>query len=462
MNKVMWVALREFVATVTTKGFILGVLVSPIIAAVMIIVMPMLINDKPPKVDGEVALVDPSGEILPQLRAYLKPEAIVERSDELLEQAMAAAPEGLRKLAATNSSSATTSQLMESIRGQVPEIQVNELQPGADLEQEKSMLHEGSTSDGGRLAIVVVHPDAVVKAAGAEAWGTYDLFVREKLDDRLEDEIKGGMRSALVVARARAQDLDPDEIWELTRVGRIRSRTVTAGGEEDTNEVLNILLPVGFMVLLLMAVFTGGQNLMTTVIEEKASRVVEVLLSAVSPMQLMAGKILGQMVVGLVLMGVYAGMGMAAMISFAMLGLVDPWLFFYLLIFFVIAYSVMGSLMAAIGAAVNELREAQSLMMPVIMMMMLPWILWMPISRDPNSVFATVASFIPPMNTFVMLLRMTSTSPPPLWQVWLSILVGVASVYAALWVAAKVFRVGLLMHGKPPDFRTLVRWVRMA
>jgi ABC-2 type transport system permease protein len=462
MNKVMWVALREFVATVTTKGFILGVLVSPVLAAVMIIVMPMLINDKPPKVDGEVALVDPSGEILPQLRAYLKPEAIVERSDELLEQAMAAAPEGLRKLAATNSSSATTSQLMESIRGQVPEIQVNELQPGADLEQEKSMLHEGSTSDGGRLAIVVVHPDAVVKPAGAEAWGTYDLFVREKLDDRLEDEIKGGMRSALVVARARAQDLDPDEIWELTRVGRIRSRTVTAGGEEDTNEVLNILLPVGFLVLLFMAVLTGGQNLMTTVIEEKSSRVVEVLLSAVSPMQLMAGKILGQMVVGLVLMGVYAGMGMAAMISFAMLGLVDPWLFFYLLIFFVITYSVMGSLMAAIGAAVNQLREAQSLMMPVIMIMMLPWILWMPISRDPNSVFATVASFIPPMNTFVMLLRMTSTSPPPLWQVWLSILVGFASVYAALWVAAKVFRVGLLMTGKPPDFRTLVRWVRMA
>ena len=94
--------------------------------------------------------------------------------------------------------------------------------------------------------------------------------------------------------------------------------------------------------------------------------------------------------------------------------------------------------------------------------MMLPWILWMPISRDPNSVFATVASFVPPVNTFVMLLRMTSTTPPPLWQVWLSILVGLVSVYCALWVAAKVFRVGLLMHGKPPDFRTLARWVRMA
>ncbi len=216
------------------------------------------------------------------------------------------------------------------------------------------------------------------------------------------------------------------------------------------------------MVLLLVAVFTGGQYLMTTVIEEKSSRVVEVLLSAVSPLQLMAGKILGQMTVSAIIMLLYAGMGITALISFAFLGLVDPSLFIYLVIFFVIAYFVVGSLMAAIGAAVNELREAQSLMTPVIMVMMLPWILWMPISRDPNSVFATVTSFVPPVNTFVMLLRMTSTSPPPLWQVWLSIALGLASVYAAVWFAAKVFRVGLLMHGKPPNFRTLIKWVRLA
>jgi ABC-2 type transport system permease protein len=95
-------------------------------------------------------------------------------------------------------------------------------------------------------------------------------------------------------------------------------------------------------------------------------------------------------------------------------------------------------------------------------MLMLPWILWMPISRDPNSIFATVSSFIPPLNCFVMLLRMTSTTPPPWWQVWLSILIGIGGVYCALWFAAKVFRVGLLMYGKPPNFKTLLRWVRMA
>ncbi len=462
MKKVLHVAMREFLATVLTKGFIIGVLVMPILITVAVVAMPALINRKPPKVDGQVALLDPSGELQASLSAYLGPRSMAERWNDVVDKAMEQAPEELRQLAEASGSAETTGQVMDTMFGDVPHLEVSPVDAGADLEAEKALLYQGSSTSGGRLALVIVHDNAVVRRAGENAWGTYDLYVREKLDDRIEDEIKDGMYGALVAARARASSLDPEEVRALTRVGRIRSRTVTAGGEEATNEVLNALLPAGFMVLLLAGVFTGGQNLMTTVIEEKSSRVVEVLLSAVSPLQLMAGKILGQMTVSAIIMLLYAGMGITALISFAFLGLVDPSLFIYLVIFFLIAYFVVGSLMAAIGAAVNELREAQSLMTPVIMVMMLPWILWMPISRDPNSVFATVASFVPPVNTFVMLLRMTSTSPPPLWQVWLSIALGLASVYAAVWFAAKVFRVGLLMHGKPPNFRTLIKWVRLA
>jgi ABC-type Na+ efflux pump permease subunit len=201
---------------------------------------------------------------------------------------------------------------------------------------------------------------------------------------------------------------------------------------------------------------------MTTTVEEKSSRVAEVLLSAVSPMQLMTGKIVGQMAVGFLVLAVYAGMGVGALVSFALLGVLDPMLLVYLFIFYLIAYFVIASLLAAVGAAVNEMREAQSLMGPIMMVLMIPWILWMPISRDPDSLFAVVTSFLPPLNPFVMMIRLASTSPPPWWQVWLSIGIGVVSVYGALWFAAKVFRVGLLMYGKPPNFRTLIRWVRMA
>jgi len=118
--------------------------------------------------------------------------------------------------------------------------------------------------------------------------------------------------------------------------------------------------------------------------------------------------------------------------------------------------------MMAVGSAVNDLREAQSLMMPMTLLLMAPWFLWFPISRNPESTLAVVVSFLPPVNSFGMLLRLASPHPPPEWQVWASIAVGIAGVVGAVWFASKVFRIGLLMFGKPPDFATLVRWVRAA
>jgi ABC-2 type transport system permease protein len=211
-----------------------------------------------------------------------------------------------------------------------------------------------------------------------------------------------------------------------------------------------------------MGVMGAGQGMLTTTIEEKSSRVIEVLLSAVSPMQLMGGKLLGHMGISLIAMSLYLGLGLVTLASFSLFGLLDLSLLVYLFIFFLIAFFTIGSLMMAAGAAVNDMREAQQLMMPMSLVLMLPWILWLPISRNPDSMLSVVVSFLPPVNTFGMLLRLASTSPPPAWQVWLSIAIGVAGVFATVWFSAKVFRIGVLMFGKPPDFKTLVKWVRAA
>jgi ABC-2 type transport system permease protein len=201
---------------------------------------------------------------------------------------------------------------------------------------------------------------------------------------------------------------------------------------------------------------------MTSTVEEKASRVVEVLLSAVSPLELMAGKVLGQMAVSLLVLGLYIGIGVLMLSSFAMLGLLDPWLIAYLVIFFLITYFLFASVFGAIGAAVTEMREAQALVTPVMLLLMVPWLLVAPVARDPNTTMAIALSFIPPVNTLAMMIRMASTSPPPLWQVWLTIGIGLASACAVTWAAAKIFRIGLLMYGKPPNFATMLRWVRQA
>jgi ABC-type Na+ efflux pump permease subunit len=235
---------------------------------------------------------------------------------------------------------------------------------------------------------------------------------------------------------------------------------VTAEGEGRTNEILNRLIPMALMGLLLMSVLMSGQYLLTTTIEEKSSRVVEVLLSALSPMELMIGKILGQCAVGLLVLALYLGLGLMALLSFASLGLLDPSLIVFLLVFYLLAYLSVGAFMAAIGSAVNELREAQGLMTPVMLIIMIPWFLWMPISRDPNSTLATVLTFVPPLSNFVIMLRLASSTPPPLWQTLMAIAVGAAGVGASLWFAGRVFRIGLLMYGKPPNLATLVRWAR--
>jgi ABC-2 type transport system permease protein len=312
------------------------------------------------------------------------------------------------------------------------------------------------------LALVVMHRDAVATADGSLRYGSFDLFIPPKLDDRIDREIQAGLREAIVNARMQARSLDKATIEAIMRVPYVRSVTVTPDKQSETVRGLNFLFPIAFGLLLFMGVMGGGGQLLTTMVEEKSSRVIEVLLSAISPVELMAGKLLGQMAASLLGMCIYLAMGMAMLSFFALFGLLNYSLIFYLLLFFVITYLVMGSLMMAVGAAVNDMKEAQGLLAPLTIIFILPWMLWMPISADPNSNLSMVMSFLPPINTFAMLLRMASSTPPPLWQVWLSIAIGIGSVVCALWFAAKVLRIGLLMFGKPPNFATLIRWVRAA
>jgi ABC-type Na+ efflux pump permease subunit len=232
--------------------------------------------------------------------------------------------------------------------------------------------------------------------------------------------------------------------------------------ERQTSVGFNRFVPFVFVGLIVVGVMIGAQTLMTSTVEEKSSRVIEVLLSAVSPLELMAGKVLGQMAVSLLVLALYIGIGVLMLTSFAMIGLLDPWLVFYLVVFFLITYFLFASVFGAIGAAVNEMREAQALVTPVMLVLMVPWLMAAPVAREPNSTFAIALSFIPPMNTLAMMIRMASTSPPPIWQVWATIGVGLAAACAVTWIAAKIFRVGLLMYGKPPNFATLLRWARQS
>jgi ABC-2 type transport system permease protein len=451
MRKILVVARRDFLATVVTKGFIIAMMVPPLVYGTLILSFPMMLNNRVPAITGTVAVIDQSGQVVQGIRRYLDPEAIARRRDAALNRVVESTP-----MAGTATAGEAVAQ--RAILGEPVQLEISDVPVTALAEQKALLMNDGIAR---QLAVLVVHPNAVAPD-DAGVFGAYDLFIRRHLDNRIQNEIRNAAGEAIIDARVRAAGLDRQRIDALTKVPRPSPVTVTSTGESTTRADFGQLLPMGFTILLMISVMSSGQYLLTTTIEEKSSRTMEVILSAVSPLELLTGKILGQMAVGLTLLITYSSMGILSLVSMAMLGFLDPTLLIYLVIFFLITYVIMGSIMAAIGSAVNELREAQSLMTPVTLLMMVPWLFWLPITRDPNSVFAIAISFVPPMSAFAMLLRLTSTSPPPMWQVWLSIAVGIVAAGGALWFASRIFKIGLLMHGRPPNFATLLKWARQA
>src|SRR5688572_10531387 len=458
MKRVWLVAQREFVAAVVNKGFVIGLLVLPAIVAILVMVMPRLVSTQGSQIRGEVAVIDSTGQVFDGLRAGLTPEAITRRRTEGARRALENAPAPVRAVANESSDAA-----IERSMGMAPAFTILERAATADVQSEKRWLIDPVAEDAPRhLALVVIHPDAIAQDATRTEYGGYDIYVPDNTDERVETTIFDAMREALVTARVRARNMDRAQVEAVMRVRRATSVTVTAGTERQTNVGFNRFLPFIFAGLLVFGILIGGQTLLTQVIEEKSSRVVEVLLSAVSPLELMAGKILGQMAVSMLVLALYVGMGLLLLMSFAMLGLIEPLLIVYLIVFCLVGYLVFASVFAAVGAAVNEMREAQSLMTPIMLTLMSPWFFAQAIGRNPDSAFSVAMSLVPPVNTFAMMVRLASTTPPPLWQVGLSIVIGVTSAFTAMWFAAKIFKVGLLMHGKPPNVATLIRWARQA
>ena len=453
MNRIVLIARREFLAAVANRGFVIGLLMMPLLGALFFAVVPFIFAPRQVEIRGQIAVVDPTGEVAGELRKILDPAAIAARRAEDARRALEGAPQAARALPGSN-------QAIVNMMGPNAELTIVERPETDDLEPEKAWL-SGGTAEDRHLALVRIHPGAVVAPAGGEL-GTYDFYVSQGLAWGIESLIHNGLRDAIVNARVRAHDLDRDRVEALMNVPRARSITVTGGREHQRARALDIALPLVLAGLLIFGVTIGGQTLLTSTIEEKSSRVIEVLLSAASPLELMAGKIFGQLGVSLLVIVVYAGIGIGLLVSFAMIGLLDPWLLAYLFVFFLITYATFSSVFAAAGAAVNDLKEAQALMGPIMLVLMGPWILAFPIVRAPDSALAVVLSFVPPVNSFFMMLRLASSSPPPAWQAWLSIAIGAAAAWGAVWFAAKVFRIGLLLHGKPPDLRTLVRWARAA
>ena len=242
MKRVFWIARREFVATVTTKGFIIGILFTPILIVVMIYVMPILLDDTPPRVEGELAVLDSTGVVTEDIAAWLEPEAVARRAGELAEALDEAMPEAVREIGLRGAQGGVADRALEAILAQVPDIRVASLPLDADIEAEKAALLVGSVTDGGRLAVAVfIRTLSNATRPEPSSGTTTSSFARgSTIVSRMRSAERCATRSSR--NRVRSSGLDRDEIGALTRVRRVRSTTVTREGEQETNEVLNMML----------------------------------------------------------------------------------------------------------------------------------------------------------------------------------------------------------------------------
>ena len=284
------------------------------------------------------------------------------------------------------------------------------------------------------------------------------------------DSISKALNKVVVEERLNQEGLDPLQINRLIKRVELKTVKIVKGEEKAGGFVSEYIGTLIFVMILYMTILMYGQSIMRGVIEEKSSRVVEVLLSSVTPFQLMFGKIMGIGAVGLtqyfiwgaVILGIGGyGQSFAAQMGseLGQIEILSPATIFFFIIFFILGWLLFATMYAAVGAICNTDQEAQQAQFPIIMFLLLPILLMMYIVGNPNSGMTTILSLIPFFTPMLMFMRINLVMPP-IWQIGLSIVLLVVAILLMTKLAAKIFRIGILMYGKRPSLVEIVTWMK--
>ncbi len=312
----------------------------------------------------------------------------------------------------------------------------------------------------------IVLDDATLRAGAAVLYGTNRPSALRQVT------LRGAIAQVALESQLESRGVD---VEALLGGGELRVELLTgdAAGMEDPQGILAF---VGAFLLYLVILLYSA-SVMRATLEEKTSRVVEIVISSMRPWQLMLGKILGVGSVGLTQMAVWlASAGLLAFTALPALmaarpelsslesiaaALPGPGQLALLLAFFLFGYFLFSGMYAAVGAMCSSEEEAQQAQFPVTMLVIIPAVMVGPVIRQPNSLLAVSMSLVPFFSPVLMWGR-AATGAAPLWQVGLSFALMAAAIFAVAWVAGRIYRVGILMAGKRPTLPELWRWVREA
>jgi ABC-2 type transport system permease protein len=435
MRKFRAIVKREYVQRVRSKMFILSTVLLPVVMSLFGLV-PAIILSIDTGSRMRVAVVDQTGKMFEHLNQTLLNEA---------------------------GQNANTNEQRASLGRGFGNFTLEEVSAtNQSLEQTRSDLDRrlrAKELDG----YVILLPDFLEH-------GTAEFFSRNPGDVFSRRTLQQALNRALRERRLIEANVDPRTRQELFQPVELQTMKVGATGEErDTGGSFMMVFVVGLVMYLSILMY--GQVVLGAVIEEKETRIAEILFSSVKPFTLMMGKLVGVSLVALTQLAIWGtGFGVFALYGVNLLASRGvstnipgvPFLHYvYFGLFFLLGYFIYATLYALVGSMSTTAQEGGQLAMPIILILVVSFYLFLPVSRSPDSALSFWVSMFPFSAPVTMLVRIV-TQTPPFWQIALSLLIGFGSVLVIMWIASRIYRVGMLMYGKRASIPEALRWARQA
>lgn len=450
MKKFFAVVKHEYKKIVLRWAFLLGTLLFPVLGLCFAFVPALIFSIK-----GEptrIVIVDPTNKIAPRLRSNLSTEAVAEKNSETV------------KTLPMNLNSSQTDRIKDGARSAAEEfIFVDYSAAGKSPDQiRKELTEKAVAKEIDAYLLIPVNfeaPDA-----------KFEFLSRKAGDFVAGDQLKDALNQAVRSQRLADANIDEKAVRNLMKDVDLDSKSIDEKGrEKDSGALLAASFVVGLMIYLTLTIY--GQIILGAVVEEKETRIAEILFSSARPFELMLGKLVGVGLAGLTQLGIWvvslsvivAFVAVQADLSPLLVGLphITSLMVVYFLLFFLLGYFLYASIFALIGSMVTTVQEGGQFAFPPIMILLTGFYLSFAVIRDPNSTlsfWASIAPFFAPITMPVRILAET----PPFWQIALSIGTNVLAIAFVVWLASRVYRVGMLMYGKRATIPEVLKWIRQA
>jgi len=420
MSKTSRIVKREYLEAVRKKTFLLSTMVVPVLM-IGVIFISVYFAEKGPEKSLRVAMVDGTGDLGARL-------------EEAMDDSLSA---GGRRF----------------IFEEVPMM-------GRSYEEIKERLR-GRMETEDLDAFLLIPPD-LLEGAPAE------FYARSVGVLGLNRRFRVALDQVVIEKRLALEGLRADQLQLLMKDVEFKTLLIEKGQEKESRFEQEYATTMAGVMILYMTILVHGLSIMRSVLEEKSSRVIEIILSSVSSMQLMVGKIIGTGLVSLTQYAIWASVALILMLAgpggataFDLAEHISWGEVAFMVLFFLLGFLLFGTAYAAIGAMCNTEQEAQNLHTPLVMLLIAPVFVAMQVIQDPSGTLARVLSFVPFSAPILMFMRVSISSPSAL-EIVLSILGIVISILVMFWIVARIFRVGVLMYGKRPSLPELIRWIKYA